>query len=63
MSRDHVRRIIEEQEKMNQELEEKKRQLDRRTRELSRREVLTERERHKLIEEKQRVSHLCCIEN
>lgn len=53
MSRDHVRRIIEEQEKMNQELEEKKRQLDRRTRELSRREVLTERERQKLNQEEQ----------
>lgn len=53
IARDHVRRILEEQEKMNHELESKKRQLDWRARELSKREVLTERERQKLEEEKQ----------
>ncbi|XP_057517058.1 factor of DNA methylation 1-like [Amaranthus tricolor] len=52
IARDHVQRILAEQEKMNHELESKKRQLDWRTRELSKREVLTERERQKLEEEK-----------
>lgn len=53
MARDHFQRILAEQEKMNHDLESKKRQLDWRTRELSKREVLTERERQKLEEEKQ----------
>uniref|UniRef100_A0A803MFU3 XH/XS domain-containing protein n=2 Tax=Chenopodium quinoa TaxID=63459 RepID=A0A803MFU3_CHEQI len=53
IARDHVQRILAEQEKMNHDLESKKRQLDWRTRELSKREVLTERERQKLDEEKQ----------
>lgn len=53
LARDHVQRILSEQENMNHELESKKRQLDWRTRELSKREVLTERERQKLEEDKQ----------
>lgn len=53
IARDHVQRILEEQEKMNHELDSKKKQLDWRTRELGKREVLTERERLKLEEEKQ----------
>ncbi|XP_074284159.1 factor of DNA methylation 1-like [Silene latifolia] len=53
LARDHVRSILDEQEKMNHDLESKKRELDRRARELSKREVLTERERLKLEEEKQ----------
>ncbi|KAL9243095.1 hypothetical protein vseg_017024 [Gypsophila vaccaria] len=53
VARDHVRKILEEQEKMNLELESKKKQLDWRSRELSKREVLTGRERMKLEEEKQ----------
>ncbi|GMH14309.1 hypothetical protein Nepgr_016150 [Nepenthes gracilis] len=52
LARDHVRRIIEEQEKLSHELESKKRQIDLRTRDLSKREALTERERQKLEEEK-----------
>lgn len=56
LARDHVQRILSEQENMNHELESKKRQLDWRTRELSKREVLTERERQKLEEDKQQVS-------
>lgn len=55
IARDHVQRILAEQEKMNHDLESKKRQLDWRTRELSKREVLTERERQKLDEEKLQV--------
>ncbi|KNA06663.1 hypothetical protein SOVF_178930 [Spinacia oleracea] len=53
IARDHVQRILAEQEKMNHDLDAKKKQLDWRTRELSKREVLTERERQKLDEEKQ----------
>ncbi|KAL9239646.1 hypothetical protein vseg_013949 [Gypsophila vaccaria] len=53
LARDHVRKILNEQENMNRELESKKRLLDERARELSKREVLTERERQKLEEEKQ----------
>ncbi|KAK9669553.1 hypothetical protein RND81_13G139100 [Saponaria officinalis] len=53
IARDHVRRILDEQEKMNLNLESKKKQLDWRARELSKREVLTERERQKLEEDKQ----------
>ncbi|KAK9747826.1 hypothetical protein RND81_02G016800 [Saponaria officinalis] len=51
-ARDHVKKILDEQENMNHELESKKRLLDRRARELSKREVLTERELQKLEEEK-----------
>lgn len=57
IARDHVQRILAEQEKMNHELESKKRQLDWRTRELSKREVLTERERQKLEEEMLQVTY------
>ncbi|KAL2935802.1 Factor of DNA methylation 1 [Bienertia sinuspersici] len=53
IARDHVQRILAEQEKMNHDLESKKRQLDWRTRELGKREVLTERERQKLEEDRQ----------
>ncbi|GAB4850493.1 hypothetical protein Ancab_029799 [Ancistrocladus abbreviatus] len=52
LARDHVRRILEEQEKLSHELESKKKQIDWRTRELNKREALTERERQKLDEEK-----------
>ncbi|GMI81991.1 factor of DNA methylation 1, IDN2 PARALOG 1, INVOLVED IN DE NOVO 2 (IDN2) - LIKE 1 [Hibiscus trionum] len=52
LARDNVRRILEEQEKLNYELETKKRKIDNWTRELNKRETLTERERQKLDEEK-----------
>lgn len=52
LQREHVRRILHEQEKLSHDLEIKKRQIDWRTRELNKREALTERERQKLEEEK-----------
>ncbi|OMO52869.1 hypothetical protein CCACVL1_29052 [Corchorus capsularis] len=54
LARDNVRRILEEQEKMNYELEMKKKRIDHWTKELNKRETLTERERQKLEEEKQK---------
>ncbi|GKV16845.1 hypothetical protein SLEP1_g27420 [Rubroshorea leprosula] len=51
-ARDSVRRVLDEQEKLNYELEAKKRKLDSWSKELNKREVLTERERQKLDEEK-----------
>ncbi|KAL9250062.1 Factor of DNA methylation 1-like protein [Drosera capensis] len=60
LARDHVRRILDEQEKLSHDLEAKKRKIDYRTRELSRREVLTERERQKLEEEKKKNDVINC---
>ncbi|KAE8710933.1 Factor of DNA methylation 1 [Hibiscus syriacus] len=54
LARDNVRRILEEQEKLNSELETKKRKIDNWTRELNKRETLTEREKQKLDEEKKK---------
>ncbi|KAL4333825.1 hypothetical protein GQ457_07G032600 [Hibiscus cannabinus] len=54
LARDNVRRILEEQEKLNYELETKKRKIDNWTRELNKRETLTERERQKLDEDKKK---------
>ncbi|EEF35059.1 factor of DNA methylation 1 [Ricinus communis] len=53
-ARDNVRRILEEQENLNDELESKKRKLDSWSKELNKREALTERERQKLDEEKKK---------
>lgn len=58
-ARDNVRRILEEQEKLNNELESKRKTLDSWSKELNKREVLTERERHKLDEEMKKV--MSCI--
>lgn len=55
MSRDNVRRILDEQEKLNYELEFKKKKLDSWRKELNKREALTERERQKLDEDKKKV--------
>ena len=55
LARDNVRRILEEQEKLNYELETKKRKIDNWSKELNKRETLTERERQKLDEEKKKV--------
>lgn len=55
LAREHVQRVLHEQETLNSELEKKKKQLDSWSRELNKREVLTEREKQKLDEEKKRV--------
>ncbi|CAH9142741.1 unnamed protein product [Cuscuta epithymum] len=54
LAREHVQRVLHEQESLNTELENKKKQLDSWSRELNKREVLTEREKQKLEEEKQK---------
>ncbi|CAJ2656480.1 unnamed protein product [Trifolium pratense] len=51
-AREDVRRILEEQEKMSNELDEKMRKLDSWSRDLNKREVLTDQERQKLDEDK-----------
>ncbi|KAL2485797.1 Factor of DNA methylation 1 [Abeliophyllum distichum] len=51
-SRERIRRVLDEQETLNIELENKKRRLDSWSKELNKREALTERERQKLEEEK-----------
>ncbi|KAL8153285.1 hypothetical protein V2J09_011045 [Rumex salicifolius] len=53
-AREHVRRIILEQERLSRELESKRRQYDHRNRELNKSEAFTERERQKLEEEKKK---------
>lgn len=55
LAQNHVRRILEEQEKLNYELESKRKELDSWSKELNKREALTERERQKLDEEKKKV--------
>ncbi|KAK9281822.1 hypothetical protein L1049_004728 [Liquidambar formosana] len=52
LARDNVRRILEEQEKLNYELDSKRKALDSWSKQLNKREALTERERQKLDEEK-----------
>lgn len=52
LARDNVRRILEEQEKLNYELETKMKDLDSWNKSLNKRETMTERERQKLDEEK-----------
>ncbi|XP_062176533.1 factor of DNA methylation 1-like [Alnus glutinosa] len=54
LSRDNVRRIFDEHEKLNHELETKKKKLDSWSKQLNKREALTERERQKLDEDKQK---------
>ncbi|KAL2554879.1 Factor of DNA methylation 1 [Forsythia ovata] len=53
-SREHVRRVLDEQETLNLELENKKRRLDSWSKELNKHEALTERKRQKLEEEKKK---------
>lgn len=55
VSRDHIQRVLAEQETLNAELEKKRKQLDSWSRELNKREALTERDRQKLDEEKNKV--------
>lgn len=59
LARDKIRRILEEQEKMNYELEKKRRQIESWTKELNKREALTERERMKLDDDKKKVFLYC----
>ncbi|KAE8009022.1 hypothetical protein FH972_005480 [Carpinus fangiana] len=54
LSRDNVRRIFDEHEKLNHELETKKKKLDSWSKQLNKREALTERERQKLDEDKKK---------
>lgn len=53
-AREHVRRIIMEQERLSHDLESKRKQIEQRTRELNKSETFTERERQKLEEEKKK---------
>lgn len=55
LARSHVTKILDEQEKLNNELEAKKRELDSWNRELNKREAQTELERQKLDDEKKKV--------
>ncbi|KAG8379731.1 hypothetical protein BUALT_Bualt07G0119900 [Buddleja alternifolia] len=52
VAREHIKRVLDEQEMLNVELENKKKRLDSWSKELNKREALTERERQKLEEEK-----------
>lgn len=61
LARDNVRRIFEEQEKLNYELEAKKKKVDSWSKELNKREALTELERQKLDEDKKKVICGCGI--
>lgn len=54
LAREHIRRILDEQEMLNHELEVKRKELDSWSKQLNRREALTERERQKLDEEKEK---------
>ncbi|CAH9104711.1 unnamed protein product [Cuscuta europaea] len=54
LAREHVQRVLHEQESLNTELENKKKQLDSWSRELNKPEVLTGREKQKLEDEKQK---------
>lgn len=62
LAREHVRRVLQEQEKMNYELETKKKELDARSKELSKREALTEREKQKLDEDLKKVEYITVFE-
>ncbi|PSR96009.1 Factor of DNA methylation like [Actinidia chinensis var. chinensis] len=54
LAREHIRRILDEQEMLNYELEVKRKELDSWSKQLNKLEALTERERQKLDEEKQK---------
>ncbi|XP_042066191.1 factor of DNA methylation 1-like [Salvia splendens] len=54
IAREHIKRVLDEQEMLNIELESKKKRLDSWSKELKSREALTERERQKLEEEKKK---------
>ncbi|KAL4559877.1 hypothetical protein LXL04_032023 [Taraxacum kok-saghyz] len=54
LAREHVKRVMDEQEKLSSELEIRRKKLDSWSRELNKREALTEREKQKLDEEKKK---------
>ncbi|XP_071685599.1 factor of DNA methylation 1-like [Rutidosis leptorrhynchoides] len=54
IARDHVKRVLDEQERLNADLEARKKNLDSWSKELNKREALTEREKQKLEEEKKK---------
>lgn len=54
-ARENIQRILKEQENLSHELESKKRRIDDWNKQLNRREALTELERQKLNEDKQKV--------
>ncbi|KAI8529381.1 hypothetical protein RHMOL_Rhmol12G0221200 [Rhododendron molle] len=54
LARENIHRILDEQETLNHELEIKRKELDSRSKQLNKREALTERERQKLDEEKEK---------
>ncbi|MCD9561118.1 hypothetical protein HAX54_020080 [Datura stramonium] len=54
LAREHVQKVLHEQEMLSVELESKKKQLDIWSRELNKRETVTEREKQKLDEEKKK---------
>ncbi|GMP34489.1 hypothetical protein CsSME_00007331 [Camellia sinensis var. sinensis] len=58
LAREHIRRILDEQETLNYELEAKRKELDSWSKQLNKREALTERERQKLDEEKEKVIYV-----
>lgn len=58
LARENVRRVLQEQEKLNYELETKKKELDSWSKELNKREALTERDRQKLDEELKKVAYV-----
>lgn len=55
LAREHVQKVLLEQEMLSVELESKKKKLDAWSRELNKREALTEREKQKLDDEKKQV--------
>lgn len=55
MSREHIQRVLAEQELLNSDLEMKRKQLDSWSRELNKRETRTELDRLKLDEDKIKV--------
>ncbi|KAI3806919.1 hypothetical protein L1987_22837 [Smallanthus sonchifolius] len=54
LAREHVKRVLDEQEMLNADLEKRRKKLDSWSKELNKREALTEREKQKLDEEKQK---------
>lgn len=54
LAREHVKRVLDEQEMLNANLEKRRKELDSWSKELNKREALTEREKQKLDEEKKK---------